>query len=116
MCRVIQNGESFFPAINMCECHITITNQTHKFTNFSDLPVQVQNRAGQGYRVPLWGCEMGANKDKASVVRGNEAIESLFSDDLLSSQDGMPIKSLSGMDILRFALEKRSSTKHAVDV
>ena len=75
-----------------------------KFTNFSVLPVQVQNRAGQGYRIPLWGCEMGANK--AGAVGGNEAIESLLSDDLLSSQDGTPIKSLPGMDILRFALER----------
>ncbi len=63
-----------------------------KFTNFSVLPVQVQNRAGQGYRIPLWGCEMGANK--AGAVGGNEAIESLFSDDILSSQDGTPINSL----------------------
>jgi len=49
---------------------------------------------------PSWlcGCEMGANE--AGVVGGNEAIESLLSGDLLSPQDGTPIKSLPGMDIL----------------
>jgi hypothetical protein len=54
MRRVIQNGESFSPTINMCECHIT-NQQLTKFANISVLPVQVQNRAGQGYQVPVNG-------------------------------------------------------------
>jgi hypothetical protein len=51
MRRVIQNGESFSPAINMCECHTTNQN-SYNSSNFSVLPALVQNRAGQGCRVP----------------------------------------------------------------
>jgi hypothetical protein len=48
----MQNGESFFPAINMCEVS-HCKSKTHKFVNFSVLPGQVQNRAEQDYRVPV---------------------------------------------------------------
>lgn len=61
----------------------------------------------------LWGCEMGANS--LGVVGGNEAVNTLLADDLLSS-DGTPTQSLLGMDILRLALERGTSAKHAVDV
>jgi len=47
---------------------------------------------------------MGANS--AGVVGGNEAIHTLLSDELISSDDdGTPTKSLLGMDLLRLALE-----------
>ncbi|KAL7523653.1 hypothetical protein ACHAXR_000272, partial [Thalassiosira sp. AJA248-18] len=59
----------------------------------------------------LWGCEMGANE--AGVVGGNEAINTLLSDEL--SSDGTPSKSLLGMDLLRLALERGTSAKHAME-
>ena len=50
-----RNCELFLHAINMCEgSHCK--SKTHKFANFSVLPVQVQNRAGQKYRVPRCRC------------------------------------------------------------
>lgn len=61
----------------------------------------------------LWGCEMGANE--CGVVGGNEAVHTVLSNDLLSS-DGKPTKSLLGMDILRLALERGTTAKQAVDV
>lgn len=61
----------------------------------------------------LWGCEMGSNE--CGVVGGNEAIQTLLSDELISN-DGTPAKSLLGMDILRLALERGTSAKHAVDI
>lgn len=61
----------------------------------------------------LWGCEMGANE--AGVVGGNEAIHTLLADELVDS-DGTPTKSLLGMDILRLALERGTSAKHAMEV
>jgi secernin len=62
----------------------------------------------------IWGCEMGANE--AGVVGGNEAIDTQLSGELLSPQDGTPLKCLLGMDLLRLALERGTSAKHAVDV
>jgi len=62
----------------------------------------------------LWGCEMGANE--AGVTGGNEAIQTLLADELLSPNDGTPAKKLLGMDILRLALERGTSAKHAVEV
>mmetsp|Transcript_44520 Transcript_44520/g.93409 ORF Transcript_44520/g.93409 Transcript_44520/m.93409 type:complete len:426 (+) Transcript_44520:84-1361(+) len=60
----------------------------------------------------LWGCEMGANS--AGVVGGNEAIHTLLSDELFGSTG--PNKSLLGMDLLRIALERGTSAKHAVEI
>ena len=56
---------------------------------------------------------MGANE--CGVVGGNEAIQTLLADELISN-DGTPTKSLLGMDILRLALERGTSAKHAVDI
>jgi len=55
---------------------------------------------------------MGANS--AGVVGGNEAIYSLLSDELISS-DGTPTKSLLGMDLLRLSLERGTSAKNAME-
>ena len=57
---------------------------------------------------------MGANE--AGVTGGNEAIQTLLADELLSPNDGTPAKKLLGMDILRLALERGTSAKHAVEV
>lgn len=56
---------------------------------------------------------MGANE--AGVVGGNEAIQTLLADELISP-NGTPSKSLLGMDILRLALERGTSAKHAIEV
>ncbi len=45
MRRVIQNGESFPPAINMCECHITNQNS---YNSPSFLFCLRRSRTGQG--------------------------------------------------------------------
>ncbi len=61
----------------------------------------------------MWGCEMGANS--FGVVGGNEAVNTLLSDELLL-QDGSPMKRLLGMDLLRLSLERGKSSKHALEV
>lgn len=53
----------------------------------------------------MWGCEMGANE--CGVVGGNEAISSVLSSELGTA------KRLLGMDLLRLALE-RGSTSYEV--
>ncbi len=60
----------------------------------------------------MWGCEMGANS--FGVVGGNEAVNTLLADELLSL-DGSPTKRLLGMDLLRLSLERGKSSKHALD-
>eukprot|EP00986_Skeletonema_menzelii_P019660 scaffold28851_cov148-Skeletonema_menzelii.AAC.1 len=61
----------------------------------------------------MWGCEMGANS--FGVVGGNEAVNTLLADELLSP-DGSPTKRLLGMDLLRLSLERGKSSKHALDI
>lgn len=62
----------------------------------------------------MWGCEMGANSN--GVVGGNEAVNTLFADELLSPDDSSPTKRLLGMDLLRLSLERGRSAKHALDI
>lgn len=62
----------------------------------------------------MWGCEMGANS--FGVVGGNEAVNTLLADDLLSPDDCSPTKRLLGMDLLRLSLERGKSSKHALDI
>lgn len=62
----------------------------------------------------MWGCEMGANS--CGVVGGNEAINTLLADELLSPDDRSPTKRLLGMDLLRLSLERGKSSKHALDI
>ena len=57
--------------------------------------------------------EIGANA--LGVCGGNEAVQTLLSDELLDG-DGSPTKSLLGMDILRLALERGRTAREAVDV
>ncbi|MEW5738675.1 MAG: hypothetical protein AB1938_07090 [Myxococcota bacterium] len=53
----------------------------------------------------MWGCEMGAND--AGVVGGNEAVFTRFP---------LPDTGLTGMDLLRLALERSSSAREAAHV
>mmetsp|Transcript_17264 Transcript_17264/g.34948 ORF Transcript_17264/g.34948 Transcript_17264/m.34948 type:complete len:462 (-) Transcript_17264:16-1401(-) len=63
----------------------------------------------------MWGCEMGANE--CGVVGGNEAVHTLLANELdTRDENGALEKRLLGMDILRLALERGTSAKHAVEV
>lgn len=53
----------------------------------------------------MWGCEMGAND--AGVVGGNEAVFTRFA---------VPKTGLTGMDLLRLALERAGTAREAVQV